>query len=102
MPARDKPDRRRLRGDSRELECWGQMFEWGHDYLGGLTPLLSEVDWKVDELGDPPRQAVKAAWTKLGSDYMRARDPADHNFPEPWAWRTFGPPPGLEGGRRRR
>jgi hypothetical protein len=42
---------------------------------------------------------MPAAWRKLGAAYMRQRRAEDWINPVPYAFETFGPPPGYEPGQ---
>jgi hypothetical protein len=94
------------RNTAAELQAWGPVFERGPylagDELARIAAVLGE-DWEEAPHPEKAWQLTKRIpaearepWKRLGRMYMAMRNPRLHNFPLPWAWEEWGPPPGCE------
>lgn len=68
-----------------ELKAWSLYFETGFDYFHDLKVL------DIPRTHDAPRQAVEAAWGRLGGEFMRTWVPHPDRQ-TPWALEQFGEP----------
>jgi hypothetical protein len=85
MPVKRRFPKRRSAIDQIGLADWSMTFMTGRDYMGELAPFgLNE---------DAARQAARAAWQRLGAQFMNSWEPSRARD-LPWAYTEFGQPPG--------
>lgn len=90
MPAKRRQPKRRVLTTAEELEAWDMSFKCGWNYLDFLRPLDLEGDPRTDS---NVRDACRAAWQRLGAQYMAAWQPEEGQA-LPWAMLEFGAPNG--------
>lgn len=83
MPVRKRKSRRRTVAD---VEAWFDVFETGFDFFGELP----DAGVETDAYGRPDRVVARAAWQRLGAEFLRTLPPRHPVLGPPWALKEFG------------
>ena len=86
MPVKRRAHTRRI-DPAIEAAAWADAFDSGYDFFGDL----SGIGVLLDEHGRPDEAMARAAWLRLGAQFMEGRQPDPAR--KPWAVETFGEPP---------
>lgn len=85
MPVRKRRDRRK---QAAGLEEWWDVFETEFDFSGDLP----DAGVETDAYGRPDREVARAAWQRLGAEFMRTLPLRHPALGPPWALAEFGDP----------
>lgn len=86
MPVRTRKHRKRTVAD---VEAWFDVFETEFDFNGDLA----DAGVETDAYGRPDWEVARAAWQRLGAEFLRLMPPRHPALGPPWASREFGEPP---------